>query len=447
MRYNYSLYCITGLMLIVSGCNSSTDSEIPDDPPNVAAACVDGMAGQYPCQNIDLIAHLSADDLLGSRFNDIWGWTDPESGREFALIGLSDGVTFVEITEAEEPVVIGKLTESTAAAVTEQNYRTGLHWNMQLLHDDEEYKGASVWRDMKTYLNYMYVVAEEPDHGLQVFDLNRILDVDPDEMPVFFQEDVLYTEFGRAHNVAINEETGFLYVVGSLQGDTCASNGGLHMVDINNPLNPVFAGCHEDPAAGGVVRPGYVHDTQCVIYNGPDSRYHGKEVCFNSSELVLAIVDVTDKGNPETISIEAYDGVGYAHQGWLTEGQDYFIMNDELDELNNSHFTRTYVWDVNDLENPVMAGFHQFSTNAIDHNLYILGDYVYEANYLAGVRILRMVDLSQAEFEEVGFFDTTPGQSGNEFEGTWSLYPWLSDDKIIASDILGGLFILRFQRN
>ena len=46
--------------------------------------------------------------------------------------------------------------------------------------------------------------------------------------------------------------------------------GGLVMIDVEDSLKPVFAGCYQDD--------GYTHDAQCVIYRGPDHEYYGKEV-------------------------------------------------------------------------------------------------------------------------------------------------------------------------
>ena len=81
-----------------------------------------------------------------------------------------------------------------------------------------------------------------------------------------FSADVVYGDFEEAHNFAINEESGFAYAVG---GDTCG--GGLHIVDIRTPNNPLFAGCY--PGTSGT------HDTQCVIFQGPDAAHLNREVC------------------------------------------------------------------------------------------------------------------------------------------------------------------------
>ncbi|MGF1669952.1 MAG: choice-of-anchor B family protein, partial [Balneolaceae bacterium] len=200
------------------------------------------------------------------------------------------------------------------------------------------------------------------------------------------------------------------------------------------------------PEAGGVIANGYIHDTQCVIYGGPDTRFRGRELCFSSSERKFLISDVTDKSNPETVAVLSYDGNQYSHQGWLSEDHSYFYMNDELDELNHNHNTRTYIWDLQDLENPDMIGFFQHQTNSVDHNLYIHNNLMYKANYTSGLRILDITGRLPESIREVGFFDTTPGNNEKQFAGLWSNYPWLFGNKVLVSDINNGLFILRFER-
>jgi choice-of-anchor B domain-containing protein len=138
--------------------------------------------------------------------------------------------------------------------------------------------------------------------------------------------------------------------------------------------------------------------------------------------------------------------MSYSHQGWLTEDQSYFLMNDELDEYNLGRTTKTYIFDVRDLDNPVFVNFYEHNTESIDHNLYIKGDYVYASNYISGLRILKMNDIGSADLSLAGFFDSEPGTYANpniEFEGTWSNYPYFESGIIITSDINRGLFILQ----
>jgi choice-of-anchor B domain-containing protein len=376
-------------------------------PPQDLAAmsgkpCIDGMAGIYPCDNVDLLSFLPLAQIGGGSGNDIWGWTDPLTYKEYAIMGRTNGTSFIDITDPYDPIYLGNLPT---------------------------HAGTSVWRDIKTYNNYAFIVADfAGSHGMQVFDLTQLRGViNP---PVTFSNTAHYSQFSRAHNIAINEETGFAYAVGT---NTCS--GGLHMIDINAPTNPTFAGCFSAD--------GYTHDTQCVIYNGPDEDYQGQEICFNSNENTLTIVNVTDKGDPVEVSRTGYAGHGYTHQGWLTEDQRYFLVDDELDEIQSGHNTRTYVWDVSDLENPFLTGFHNGRTAAIDHNLYVRGDKVYKANYQSGLNVLRIVDLDQAELEEFGYFDIFPSSNNPNFNGAWSNYPFFESDVIIVSGIEQGLFVLK----
>lgn len=127
------------------------------------------------------------------------------------------------------------------------------------------------------------------------------------------------------------------------------------MINIQNPLAPVFAGCFQDMSTGRQ-RTGYSHDAQCVVYHGPDTDYQGREICLGSNETALSIADVTDKSNPLTIAMASYPNVGYSHQGWLSEDHSYFFMGDELDESGgNVTNTRTLIWDLADLDDPILA--------------------------------------------------------------------------------------------
>jgi len=288
---------------------------------------------------------------------------------------------------------------------------------------------GSDWRDIKTFGNFAYIVSEESNHGMQVFDLTELLDASAGTV---FSNTARYTQIGSAHNIFINEDTGFAYIVGA---SSCS--GGLHMVDIDDEADPQFAGCYSND--------GYTHDVQCVIYNGPDSTYTSNEICFASNEDTITIVDVTDKSNPILLSKESYENDGYTHQGWLTEDHSNFIFNDELDELSGTvDKTATHVMNVSDLDDIEYVGKYMGRTNAIDHNNYVMGEYLYQANYRAGFNILKINDAANIEFEEAGFFDIYPGSDSIQFNGAWSNYPYFPSGTIIVSGIEQGLFMLEF---
>ena len=376
--------------------------------------CEDGTAGAWACDQVDLAAFLPLGDMggvRGTRANDLWGWTDPESGREYALVGRSDGTAFVDVTDPYNPAFVGDLPMTEGSR-------------------------ANVWRDIKVYRNHAYIVADGAGmHGVQVFDLSQLRSVD--SVPANFSETVLYDEIYSAHNIVINEETGFAFVVGaSGGGETCG--GGLHMIDIRKPASPAFAGCFADPTTGRR-KTGYSHDAQCVIYLGPDPEHRGKEICIGSNETAMSISDVTDKDNPVSLSAAVYPNAAYTHQGWLTEDHRYFYMNDEGDEPRGLVAgTRTLVWDLADLDDPVLVKEYIAETTTTDHNLYVRGNIMYQSNYGSGLRILDITDPEDPV--EVGYFDTAPHDAGG---GSWSNYPYFKSGIIVVTSTGEGLFVLR----
>lgn len=371
-----------------------------------AVPCVDASAGDYPCLNIDMQAFVPKGDIggTGTNLNDIWGWTDILTGNEIAIVGRENGTVFVDVTDPINPVYLGFLPA---------------HGN-----------GLDSWRDIKVYADHAFIVADgsgNASHGLQIFDLTLLRTATP---ATTFSETAHHNGFGRAHNVAINEDSGFAYVVGS---DQCS--GGLYMVDISDPVLPQYAGCYTGD--------GYTHDVQCVTYAGPDTRFSGQEICAAYNEDTLTIVDVTDKENPELISRTPYADAQYTHQGWfLDDTHTYIVLDDELDEEVLQRPTRTYLFDVQLLDAPVLAGTYTGATDAIDHNLYTRDGYVFQSNYRAGLSILRADNIAIGELEEVAFFDTVPCSNSAQFSGTWSSYIYFASGTIVTSDIGSGLFVL-----
>jgi choice-of-anchor B domain-containing protein len=385
-----------------------------------AVECADGKAAHFECRDVTLLSFVPVQSIGGTRgveLNDIWGWTDPETGKEYAIVGRMDGTAFVDISDPENPVYVGQLPKTEGSP-------------------------GSAWRDMKVYEDHVFVVADNAaEHGVQVFDLTRLRNAQ--NMPQTFTEDAHYDRIHSAHNIAINEETGFAYTVGNGEGgDTCG--GGLHMINIQDPKNPQFAGCFSDPNTG-IQKTGYTHDAQCVLYEGPDEDHRGREICFGSNETALSIADVTDKQNPVPIAVAEYPNVAYTHQAWLTDDHRYLLMDDEGDELAGLvDHTRTLIWDVSDLDDPVvLKEFLNPNSTAVDHNLYVKGDKVYQSNYVQGLRILDISDIENPE--EVGFFDTVPfGDNSPRFDGSWSNYPYFESGTIVVTSGKEGLFLLKY---
>jgi len=362
--------------------------------------CNAGMAAGYPCENVDLLSHLNSQAIGGGEMNDVWGWTDSNSGDEYVLIGRDAGTSFVNIADPVNPIYLGFLPSHT---------------------------GNSIWRDIKVYNDHAFIVSEAFNHGMQVFDLTQLIGVNSIQT---WTETAFYGNFGAAHNIAINEESGFAYVVGSN-----TANGGLHVIDISNPTSPALAGFFSAD--------GYTHDAQIVNYIGPDEDYTGAEIAFACNEDEVTIVNVTDKTDMQLIASASHPNNFYTHQGWLTEDQNYFIVNDELDEINLGNTTRTLIYNVQDLDNPFYVAAFNHSTAAIDHNLYVHEGYIYEANYRSGLRILNAADVANGNLSEEAYFDVFPGSNSAQFNGAWSNYPYFDSGVVAVSHIEDGLFLLK----
>ena len=406
---------------------------------------IDGKEYEYECNGYDLMGYVSLDEMNAESGNDCWGWTDSQTGKEYALMGLDNGTAIVDISVPTDPLYLGKI----------------------FTNGDPNDRGKA-WRDLKVYNDYAFIVSEIAEHGMQVFDLTKLRTVDSFQN---FDADYIYNGYGHAHNIAINTDSGYAYTLGAGNRSNVV---GIHALNIQDPTSPVLELQLPDF--------GYTHDAQIINYSGPDSDHVGKEIYVGSNENKLVFVDVTDKNNPGLISEFFYDDTQYTHQTWLTEDHNYALLGDELDELDMSSNpivlkdnirTRTVVIDIKDLDNPILHfDFRSDTESAIDHNGYIVGSKYFLASYTSGLRVIDIINIEQKSFKEIGFFDThtddhdhnialesTPrwsdpgdhtGKKGGEieaFNGAWSVFPFFKSENIIISDINSGMFIVKKSNN
>ncbi len=418
------------------------------------------IMGPFPdTLNMEWLGQVVNRDLGASRLiwmgttflSDIWGWTSP-SGGEYAIVGHNSGVAFVRVTDPTKPEYLG--TVPTVNTETQRNF----------------------WWDIKTYGNYAYFVSEVPYTGVGIVDLLKI-----DALPGAAEDGLLdISEIGArydgngfvaAHNISINEGTGFAYLTGVTKDETDADfvDEGMVILDLGaDPLNPVEA---------GQVLGRATHDAQVIVYNGPDSEHAGKELAFvfNGEDLTVGIYDVSVKqvidvraNKSITLSETTYTGASYTHQGWVTEDQHFMVAGDEEDELfglqdprnkNLPDTARTFVWNIQDLEKPHVVSTFDSPAASIDHNLFIKTDedareFVYQANYTAGIRVTELIrdDAQTAHLEEVAHMDTEPripnkhlNNSYFVWEGPWGVYPFLGSGTIMASDGLNGLVLMKLK--
>ena len=387
----------------------STPIEV-QPPPNVdpvdreIVLCENGLANGYPCSGMDLLSQITLTEFGSSFANDNWGWTDRQTGKEYVIQGLNDGTAFIDISNPLDPVYLAKISVST----------------------------PSTWRDIKVFKNHAFIVSEANDHGLQIFDLTRLREIDAFKSLI---PDKRLDTFGNAHNIAINESTGYAYVIGSQR-----FSGGPLIIDINDPKNPF--------EVGGYRNMGYSHDAQIVSYHGPDENFKGKEIYIGSnsdggSNNKVVIVDVTDKSNPELITTKSYSGSGYAHQSWLSTDHKYLFFGDELDEYYYGGNTKTFVFNLENLSEPLLHFTYNGTTTAIDHNGYTVGGLYYLSNYTAGLRVMDISQIQNKIMDEIMYFDTYPESDLSSFDGVWNVYPFFQSGIIAISDGQSGLFLVK----
>ncbi|KAI0844860.1 hypothetical protein F5Y00DRAFT_273538 [Daldinia vernicosa] len=403
--------------------------------------CVNGIAElqagdplyTFKCSKLDLYDFKSHADLgsNGGEGAGSWGWTSPD-GREFVAIAQSDGSSFAEISPEGKLVYLGRLPQYSAAE-------------------------PSLWREIKGYKNYIVIGSEANNHGIQVFDMSKLLDIDPAKPVTFNNEDDI-SHFnglpsGRSHTVQTNEEVGYAVASGA-QPRTSACASGLIFIDLSDLSNLTSPGC--------AAADGYVHDAQCLIYRGPDEKYVGEDICYGYNEDTLTIYNVTSKANPTIISRTSYEGASYTHQGWVldTQWQQYLVLDDEYDEydgagLGEPGYPITYIWDISSLEAPKQTGYYRASRKGIDHNQFVNGDYAYQSNYGGGLHILDISsipsDPTGKGVKEVAYFDIYPeddneeGGGQIEFQGTWSHYPYFESGYILINTIERGAYVVKLS--
>ncbi|KAJ6516983.1 hypothetical protein DFH09DRAFT_1195787 [Mycena vulgaris] len=401
--------------------------------------CIDGFAGTetnstYMCKNLDLYSFTPHADMGSTAKvgNDIWGWAHTSDGvtREFGLIGQMDGTAFVEVLASGQMAYLGRLPTQTV---------------------------NSIWRDIKVIGHHAYIGSEAPGHGIQVFDLLKLLDNSLIGSPKEFSIETDLTSHydglpeGSSHNIVSHADKNLIVAVGA-RPRLHVCGAGLIFVDVADPANPKTVGCAGED--------GYVHDAQCLTYYGPDAQYNGSDVCYSFNEDTFTIYNIDDVNAPTIISATFYHGVAYSHQGWVIDEKDqsYLLMNDELDEILSRGWatdqkTVTYIWDIKDLSRPVLTGRYKSPIVAVDHNLYVHNGLVYESNYKSGLRIVDVSSVADdptgAGFFEAAFFDVHPEDDavGGEpsFGGVWSTYPYFESGYILVNTLERGLFVVKYN--
>jgi choice-of-anchor B domain-containing protein len=343
------------------------------------------LARVSPGQNIQLRAHVPYSPV---NLANIGGYVD-SSGNEYALVGTTAGLSIVDVTIPSSPVQKFMVPGTT-----------------------------SIWREVKTWLNYAYVTNENGG-GLQIINLGYL----PDSVQVkqWNGDAAINGSLQTIH--ALHIDDGFVYLFGCGTGSVKLFNGAGIICDLNaDPWNPHFLGHTTDFGfqSASYIHDGYVsHDTLWAghIYAGQFRAW-----------------DCTNKAAPVLLASKSTPGQ-FTHNTWLSDDHSTLFTTDET---SGSYLT---AYDVRNVSN--ISELSRFQTapgsNSMVHNTHILNDYAVTSWYGEGVVI---TDVSRPQNPiEVGKYDTYPGSSTGS-NGCWGAYPFLPSGTLLASDIENGLYVL-----
>lgn len=408
----------------------SARSGIVDESPalglqavqTAAANCTQGLASQFPCRNVSFLSQIPLTGFSGNPASaaNLWGFVDLNDNREYAVIGLRNGTSVVDVTDGANPRIVGHVTGN-----------------------------ASAWREVKVYQfrdnaanryrAYAYITTEAPTSGVQVIDLSGL----PNSVSLANT----ISDTGRQHtlyisnvdygtNVALAGREAFLYVAGA-----DVNLGAWRVYSLANPAQPQLI----TPAPVGTQ---YMHDSTSLYITDSrtaqcDQGHNPCEVLVDFNENSVDLWDVTNKSAPVRLSSTTYPNVQYTHSGWPTEDQRHVIFHDELEEIRQGLSTRIYTMNLDNLRAPVISTSYTGPTTTTDHNGYTKGNRYYVSHYRRGLMIFDASNPTQ--LRELGTFDTflAPAADTAGTDGAWGVYPFLPSGNVLISDITNGLFVLR----
>ena len=338
--------------------------------------------------NIQLVGHVQYPD---SEFSDVWGYVDG-TGHEYAIIGATDGTLIYDLSDPTHP--------------EERQFIPG---------------ASSIWRDFKSYGNYIYGIADQGKDGLLIIDMNRA----PEEITWTFWNDSITVKdnegnpirkgtLDHCHNLYI-DENGFLYFA-----DCANVHRGNLILDVGKePGIPVFVNVFNEVLSHDII---VRHDTaySSDIYAGQ-----------------FSVWDVRDKMHPIKLATQPTSSE-FTHNAWLSDDGQFLFTTDELAEAYVGAYD---VSDPNDIRfldkyRPVNAATKQ----VIPHNVHYKDGFLITSYYTDGLKI---IDAHRPDLlVEVGSFDTYPGEDGG-YHGDWGAYPWLPSGLVLVSDIERGLYVFR----
>jgi len=352
----------------------------------------------YDSLNISLLSNwddltVPAEPGYGIRYNGIWGWDDG-LGKEYAIIGATSGVYFIDVTNPTNPI--------------EVDFVPGR-------------RNMCIWREIKTYSHYAYLVSDDGSpNSFQIVDLQYL----PDSVHVVHDATTI---FERSHTIFID---GNKLYCGSVKGGLFPNATSMAVLSLNNPELPTLL---RKLSTDFSLPSNSVHDM--LIRN--DTVY----ASAGYDGLFMFKYDSVANNFTLTGSLTTYPQQGYNHSSALTDDGSTLVF---MDEVPNGLAVK--VLDVTDFNNLTIKSTFNSNVGPTPHNPFMVGTTCYIAYYQDG---LQVYDVSVPTTPvRIGYFDTHHQTAlggpypSPAYQGAWGAYPYLPSGNVLVSDMQNGLFVL-----
>lgn len=328
-----------------------------------------------------------------TKYAGCYGWHNPADNREYAILGSTKGNHFIEVTQPQNPVV--------------RDFVPGASQN-------------SLWREIKTYQHYAYLISDDNGSKFQIVDMSYL----PDSVHVVYNSSSLFT---KAHTLFVDGNK--LYCGGV---SVIGASGTIPMAvyDLSNPASPLLIRTlTQDYPSISYVHDMFVRNDTIYASAGNQGLYILK---FNASNTFSLLADYT-----------GYFESGYNHSSYLTPDSKTLAFCDEVPAGLSVKLI-----DVSDLNNIQLKDTIKSHVGATAHNPYITNsNHLVISYYQDGVYIYDISNSGNSQL--TGFFDTDYLHGANDnytfstpYRGCWGTYPFLPSGILLASDMQNGLFVL-----
>ncbi len=346
---------------------------------SIFLACL--LTGQ-DCLNMSLLSNVRFSDIG----NDVWTYVDSNS-REYVIAGNRTDSKIYDITDPSSPQLIAEIPGD-----------------------------RSVWRDYKSYKNFLYGVADQGDDGVTIIDMTNVpnsvsFTMWTDTVRISSETDVIK----RCHNIYIDTIKGHAYLAGCNNGV-----GGVITLNLRKD--------QKTPQVIGVQDQAYAHD---VIVQ--DSFMYTSEILAGA----LGVYNIQDSSDAIFVN-NTFTSTVFTHNAWPSDDGRFIFTTDEK---GNAYVD---AYDISDINNILRIDQYRPANDSdiLPHNTHYYNGYLVTSWYTEGVIIL---DASRPHnLIRIAQYDTNP-QDAN---GNWGVSPYLPSGNIVATDMDNGLFILKadYQR-